>query len=52
MRNALAHTVVYLTLFCGAYVMYVIARGLKFTVDQALLVALISVICTVGSWHL
>jgi uncharacterized membrane protein len=48
---ALARTVMYFILLFEAFVTYKFARWFKFTVDQALVAALISTVCTIGSWN-
>lgn len=40
-----------LMLVCIAFLVYRIARRCNFTVDQSLLMVLINLLCTLGSWH-
>lgn len=43
--------VVFFTLLVAAITTYWVMRKLGFTVDQALVAALIDTVCMIGSWH-
>jgi len=43
--------ILYAVLMGSGVVAYIVARKIGFTIDQSLVIALISVVCMIGSWH-
>lgn len=52
MNTVIGKTVIFLMLYGQGLISYVIARKLfRFTITEALLVAVFTAVCMIGSWH-